>query len=338
MDIVEQAKYIDIFLKFLYDSSFPESLATGIEMRQLPSEQNRQKFKTLEYIIEELGLVEFIQGRDNSTIGGQCEYSISGRGRELVESNTSSFQMLLQRDIEKYKAENLLFDEDEWDKNFHKKIKKRAEEADFYFDILISEGLIKMDNPTIKKHFMTWFKETQDFDLQIKNGDLAIEDGDLQVVPDFDKSNILEFMKDIESKKYDFLKYYKEQAQGQNIEPKTKEQTINNYMGTVINNIGDGNVLNTGNNNTFDVDINIAKGDLEKLVSELQKQGIEKEDIDELVQIVNNEQPNNNILGEKAQSWIFKILGKSFNGVGKIAVGISSNLLATLIKSYYGIV
>lgn len=91
MEINEQAKFIDHFLRELYNSSFATSLAMGIEMKELPSEQNKEKFRTLEYILEELDLVEFVRGRDNSTLSGQCEYHISGKGRELVEKNESSF-------------------------------------------------------------------------------------------------------------------------------------------------------------------------------------------------------------------------------------------------------
>ncbi len=45
----------------------------GIEMNQLPSKENEQNLKTLEYILEELELVEFVRGRDNARLGGQCE-------------------------------------------------------------------------------------------------------------------------------------------------------------------------------------------------------------------------------------------------------------------------
>ena len=96
--------------------------------------------------------------------------------------------------------------------------------------------------------------------------------------------------------------------------------------------------LNTGDNNTFDFKGVVTKGDIEKLNSELQKQGIEKEDIEELQEIVQNEQlVEGNKLGENSTNWILKIIGKSLNGVGKIATGISSNILATMIKGYYGI-
>lgn len=115
-------------------------------------------------------------------------------------------------------------------------------------------------------------------------------------------------------------------------------KTIIHQMNTTINNSGVGNVINTGNENQIENQVSIAKGDISRLQSELEKQGIDKEDISEISEIVTNEDPNveKNKLGEKANSWISKIINKSLNGVGKIATGISSNILATMIKQYYG--
>jgi hypothetical protein len=115
-------------------------------------------------------------------------------------------------------------------------------------------------------------------------------------------------------------------------------QTIINQMNTTINNSGDGNLINTGNENQIENKVSIYKGDLDRLNRELTKQGIAEEDLRELDEIVRTETPNheNNRLGEKANGWVSNIINKSLNGIGKIATGISSNLLATIIKQYYG--
>ena len=84
----EQANYVDLFLRGLTESSFASSLANVLELSQLPSEQNKLKFKALEYDLEKYGLVEFVRGRDNSTLDGQCEYFISGKGMDYVVSNS----------------------------------------------------------------------------------------------------------------------------------------------------------------------------------------------------------------------------------------------------------
>jgi hypothetical protein len=116
-------------------------------------------------------------------------------------------------------------------------------------------------------------------------------------------------------------------------------QTINNFMKTEINNTGDGNVTNTGNNSQVNATINITKGDLKKLNETLKENGIEDADIEELNTIVQTETPDfeNQKLGEKANGWILNIIGKTLSGIGKIGTGVSANLLATLIKHYYGI-
>ena len=115
-------------------------------------------------------------------------------------------------------------------------------------------------------------------------------------------------------------------------------QTIIHQMNNTINNSGDGNIINTGNENQIENNINLYKNDFSRLESELEKQGIEKSDIEEITEIISSEEANivENRLGEKSNNWISKIINKSLNGVGKIATGISANILATLIKQYYG--
>jgi len=123
-----------------------------------------------------------------------------------------------------------------------------------------------------------------------------------------------------------------------NKQQEKNNQTIIHQMNTTINNTGDGNVVNTGDNATVHASISISKGDIQSLKDQLLKYGIEEADVQELTEIVQAEQPNteNNTLGEKSNNWILKIAGKALSGVGKIATGISSNILATLLKQYYG--
>ena len=98
MNSEEKAKYIDIFLKGLNESSFPNSLAGIIEMKQFPSKENRDNFKLLEYELEKHGLVQLIRGRDNSTLNGQCEYLISGKGLEYVLNDKSTIELFQNND------------------------------------------------------------------------------------------------------------------------------------------------------------------------------------------------------------------------------------------------
>ena len=116
-------------------------------------------------------------------------------------------------------------------------------------------------------------------------------------------------------------------------------QTINNIMKTEITNTGDGNVVNSGANSNVTATITITKGDEEKLNKTLAEFGIDIEDIEELNTIIATELPDyeNKKLGPETNSWIGKIVVKTLNGIGKIASGATGNILATLIKGYYGI-
>ncbi|WP_412476633.1 hypothetical protein [Flavobacterium sp. TBRC 19031] len=95
----QKAYFVDKFLYgLLHESSFPSSFASVLELSELPSEQNRDNFKILEYDVERLGLVEFIRGRDNSTLDGQCEYFISAKGADYVSSGTSTLKLFQKQE------------------------------------------------------------------------------------------------------------------------------------------------------------------------------------------------------------------------------------------------
>lgn len=120
-----------------------------------------------------------------------------------------------------------------------------------------------------------------------------------------------------------------------------EDEKINqtHIMGNIIiNNTGNGNVINTGNESNIENHVTIYKSDLSRLQSELEKHGVDKEDIQKISEIISTEQPNieTNRLGKKSNDWISKIINKSLNGIGKISTGITANILATLIKQYYG--
>lgn len=105
---------------------------------------------------------------------------------------------------------------------------------------------------------------------------------------------------------------------------------------TEITNNGDGNVTNTGDHSKQTVNISINKGDWQKLSKTLLDHGIEEADISKLKAIVETEKPDGSKFGSKALDWITKVSGKAIQGVGKITTGVSSNLLATWIRSFYG--
>lgn len=107
---------------------------------------------------------------------------------------------------------------------------------------------------------------------------------------------------------------------------------------TIINNNGDGNILNTGENSKIDASIKIIKGNQESLKSLLLESGIAETDIMELTDIIDLNPPlDNNTLGEKVNSWIKNMVGKSLDGTWQVGIGAAGTLLADAIKKYYGL-
>jgi hypothetical protein len=119
---------------------------------------------------------------------------------------------------------------------------------------------------------------------------------------------------------------------------KTKNNEISTIMNqTIINNSGDGIILNTGDNVTIKSSIIINKGNKEELVKYLKSIGVTQDDADELITIIDSEKPNieNKTFGKNVNHWIEKMLGKVLNGSWQIAIGAAGNLLSEAIKLYY---
>lgn len=126
---------------------------------------------------------------------------------------------------------------DDFEKKFEEytkeKVEKRADDADFFLDILIEQGIIKLNKEKVNDYFVKWFLENKEFDLQIENGDLAIEDGDLKFVPDFNKDDIVGFIKWFQTEKTEFIDYLK--TKGVKIDNE-KDSAITNSGNLIINN------------------------------------------------------------------------------------------------------
>jgi hypothetical protein len=115
-------------------------------------------------------------------------------------------------------------------------------------------------------------------------------------------------------------------------------QTIIHQMNTTINNSGDGNLINTGNEANISATINIKKGDFDSLEKKLLEEGIDKQDVEELKTIFTQEEPDreNHKLGPKVNGWIGRTFGKILGGTTKIAMSAAGHLLAEWVWHYYG--
>lgn len=162
-----------------------------------------------------------------------------------------------------------------------------------------------------------------------------------QVTTSCSSNFIIGIPSNIRKKLLDFIMNIAEQF-GYDIEIETfnKEPENNKIiiekMNNVINNTGDGNTINMGNNNHNENNISIHKGNIERLQQELSKLGLEQEDINEISEIVKSEPlDEKKELGERAKKWLHKIFGKVINGIGNISEGVSVELLTKLITEYH---
>lgn len=95
MDTNEKAEYIQLFMLSLYNSAAPVSFRTALQNITLDVEEIRQ----LEYAVEDLGIVDFVQGRNNSTLNGECLYLINIKGRRIIDSNFPIIKLLDQNKL-----------------------------------------------------------------------------------------------------------------------------------------------------------------------------------------------------------------------------------------------
>lgn len=107
---------------------------------------------------------------------------------------------------------------------------------------------------------------------------------------------------------------------------------------TIINNLGDGNIINTGNKARIEASTVINKGNFEVLSEVLTNNGLSEKDILELREIIDVEFPNkeNGTFGTLVNEWTIKTIGKAVDGSWQIGIGAAGSLLAEAIKSYYG--
>ncbi|MEN2402382.1 hypothetical protein GKZ90_0021510 [Flavobacterium sp. MC2016-06] len=143
------------------------------------------------------------------------------------------------------------------------------------------------------------------------------------------RNNLLDFMLKIDSEFGNITEIE---------ELKTKKKAIATIMNqTIINNTGDGNILNTGGKANISANISIAKGNKEELSRRLQEGGMNEDDVAELVEIIDDEEPNfvNKTFGQKVNTWTKKMLGKALDGSWNIGIGAAGSLIADAVKAYY---
>jgi hypothetical protein len=109
------------------------------------------------------------------------------------------------------------------------------------------------------------------------------------------------------------------------------------YHQTIINTSGYGNTITAGKNNIVTSNINITQGCISDLKRELEKNDVPIENINEIIQIVQEEEPNRETrkFGNNVNTWIQKMISKTLEGTWQIGTGVAGGLLVELIKAYY---
>ncbi len=166
--------------------------------------------------------------------------------------------------------------------------------------------------------------------LQLVNCKVSISVNAVIEIISVVRNNLLDFMLKIDSEFGNIAEIE---------ELKTKRTEIATIMSqTIINNTGDGNILNTGENAQINATINITKGNVEELIKHLESIGLNSDDTSELVEIIDEEVPNfeNKTFGQKVNQWTQKMLGKALDGTWNVGIGAAGNLIAEALKNYYG--
>jgi hypothetical protein len=166
--------------------------------------------------------------------------------------------------------------------------------------------------------------------LQLINCKISISVNAVIEILSVVRNNLLDFMLKIDSEFGNITEIE---------ELKTKTTEISTIMSqTIINNTGDGNILNTGENSIINAEIKISKGNTDDLIKQLKSIGLNSDDTSELIDVI-DEAPDytNKKFGEKVNFWIQKMVGKALDGTWNIGVGAAGNMLADAVNKYYGI-
>ncbi len=159
----------------------------------------------------------------------------------------------------------------------------------------------------------------------------------------FGLNTVIQALSEIRSKLLDLMLALDEESNSidlNNLKPLDKQKLnklIVENMSYQIN-TGDGIIATQGNKNDVKAQITITERNIDDLRRVLNENGVEKNDITELIEIIDSEKPriSENKPGEKVAKWMKKMVGKSIDGSWQIGIGAAGELLAQIISKYYG--
>lgn len=126
-------------------------------------------------------------------------------------------------------------------------------------------------------------------------------------------------------------------GEGMSFSKKEKEKALESASIHIENFQG---ILGNSNNSTVTQNLTmiVQKGDFNSLSDLLSKNGVSKEEIEELKNAIDADpKPQSKTFGEKVGAWFGKMVSKAASGVWNIGIDVATNLLASAIWTYYGI-
>ncbi|MDQ0783194.1 hypothetical protein [Chryseobacterium sp. W4I1] len=166
--------------------------------------------------------------------------------------------------------------------------------------------------------------------LNIINARKIIATGNINEIISQVRNRLLDFMLEID-KQYGNLTEIKDLSKNNQEITKIMKQTI-------INNSGDGAILNAGDNSNVKAKIIIQKNSKTDLSKVLTENGVDQNDIHDLFNFIDSDDHDveNKKFGSKTNEWIQKMLGKALNSSWEITIGAAGGLLADSIGKYLG--
>lgn len=120
-------------------------------------------------------------------------------------------------------------------------------------------------------------------------------------------------------------------------QPPLPQERVNHVFYTYIS--GDVQNLATGSTNFSQSKNNkVIVNDVESLKKYLLSKGLDKKDIEEMQQAIEQDrQDNAKGFGERVQAWMAKMVGKAASGVWNVTVSVAGSLIGKALSDYFGL-
>ena len=155
----------------------------------------------------------------------------------------------------------------------------------------------------------------------------------------YPKGELVEVLNAVRNRILDFVlavsKIHPTVASGGNTEGALESKEVNQVFHTTIY---DDSTNIAGSSTEISITMNIIAWDFSSLAGLLRKKGVQEENIDELKQALESDEPpeDPNSFGPKVSEWIVKMSGKAADGSRDIGIGGAGSFLGQVLGKYFG--